>query len=145
MAAILDVPLLLLEGLAGLPADKWPSLGSLTSLNVAIAGGLGTDASVVIGNFRLFQAARLLVEESPGIINPVFPAFRPLLASTRGDWDAVGRQIENLTRRSRLGSATSCGCWQIPWCCPMRCASMKIASRPTCSRCSNRLRTGKWL
>ena len=30
-AAILDVPLLLSDGLAGLPADKWPPLESLTS------------------------------------------------------------------------------------------------------------------
>ena len=37
------------------------------------------------------------------MINPVFPAFRPLLASTRGDWGAVGRQIENLTREHLIG------------------------------------------
>ena len=84
-AAILDVPLLLLEGLSGLPADKWPPLESLTSLNVAIAGGLGTDASVRSVICDSFQAARILVEERPGVINPIFPAFRPLLASTRGD------------------------------------------------------------
>ncbi len=102
-AAILDVPLLLLEGLSGLPADKWPPLESLTSLNVAIAGGLGTDASVRSVICDSFQAARILVEERPGVINPIFPAFRPLLASTRGDWGAVGRQIENLTREHLIG------------------------------------------
>ena len=129
----------------GLPADKWPSLESLTSLNVAIAGGLGTDASVVSVICALFQAARLLVEERPGVINPVFPAFRPLLASTRGDWGAVGRQIENLTREHLIGIRDFVRMLADTLVLPYALASMKIASRLTCSECSNRLRTGKWL
>ena len=51
------------------------------------------------------------------MINPTFPAFRPLLASTRGDWGSVGRQIENLTREHLIGIVISCECWQILWCC----------------------------
>ncbi len=102
-AGVLDVPLLLLDGLAGLPADKLPPLESLTSCGVAIAGGPSGDASVASVICDSFYAARLLVEESPGAINPIFPAFRPLLASTGGDWISVGRQIENLTREYLIG------------------------------------------
>ncbi len=99
----LDVPLLLLDGLAGLPVDKLPPPESLTSLHVAIQGAPCRDAlarSVICSSF---YAARLLTEERQGVINPIFPAFRPLLASTKGDWGSVAHQIENLTRADLVG------------------------------------------
>ena len=42
----LDVPTLLLEGLAGLPADKLPPPESLTQLNIALESGHSSDAPV---------------------------------------------------------------------------------------------------
>ena len=100
---LLDLPLLLLDGLAGLPADKLPPLESLPSFRGAIAGGPGGDASVRSVICASLHAARILVEERPGVINPIFPAFRPLLASGQGNWGSVGRQIENLTREDLIG------------------------------------------
>ncbi|MGA2259607.1 MAG: PcfJ domain-containing protein [Thermoguttaceae bacterium] len=99
----LDVPLLLLDGLADLPVDKLPPPESLTSLNVAIQGGPCRDAHVRSVICSSFYAARLLTEERQGVINPIFPAFRPLLASTKGDWGSVAHQIEDLTRAHLIG------------------------------------------
>ena len=59
--------------------------------------------SRALRNLLLFYAARLLTEERQGVINPIFPAFRPLLAATKGDWDSVARQIEDLTRADLIG------------------------------------------
>ena len=100
---ILDVPLLLLDGLAGLPVDKLPPPESLTSLDVALEGGLCRDAPARSVFCASFCAARLLTEERRGVINPIFPAFRPLLASTKGDWGSVAHQIEDLTRADLIG------------------------------------------
>ncbi len=101
-AGVLDVPLLLLEGLAGLPVDKLPPPESLSSLGVAIVGGPGRDAPAQSVICASFHAARLLSEVRQGVVNPVFSVFRPLLASTKGDWDSVARQIMGVTRAHLL-------------------------------------------
>ena len=97
------MPLLLLDGLAGLPADKLPQPESLNSLEVALEGGRPGDAPEQTVICALLHAARLLTEERPGVVNPIFPAFRPLIASTKGDWASVARQIENFTRTDLIG------------------------------------------
>ena len=83
---VLDVPLLLLDGLAGLPVDKLPAPESLIALGAAIEGGLCRDASARSVICASLYAARLLREERQGVINPIFPTFRPMVASTKGDW-----------------------------------------------------------
>jgi hypothetical protein len=100
---VLDVPLLLLDGLAGLSIDKLPPPESLSSMNTVLEGGTCGDAPArgVIG--ASFHAARLLTEEQHGVINPVFPTFRPLVASTKGKWVSVARQLNDITREDFLG------------------------------------------
>jgi hypothetical protein len=100
---VLDVPLLLLEGLAGLPVDKLPPPEALVDLGAAIEGGLCRDTSARSVICASLYAARLLREERQGVINPIFPTFRPLLASTKGDWGAVAHQIEDLTTADLIG------------------------------------------
>jgi hypothetical protein len=99
----LDVPLLLLDGLAGLPVDKLPPPESLTSFDIALEGGLCRDDRIRSVICASFYAARLLREERPGVINPIFPTFRPLLASTKGDWGSVAHQVEDLTIADLIG------------------------------------------
>jgi hypothetical protein len=98
-----DIPLLLLHGLAELPADKLPPPEALPRLNRVLDQGLrgGAFIPAVIG--ASFFAARLLTAARPGAITWIPPSFRPLLKATRGDWETVGPQVSGITNVHIVG------------------------------------------
>ena len=99
---VLDVPLLLLDGLAGLPTDKLPPLESLTSCDAAIAGGPCGDVSA-IGNLRFFPRRETSDGRRTGRDQSCFSRVSSAACVYQRRLGAVGRQIETLGEADLMG------------------------------------------